>query len=87
MSIKPAFLSVSSLMNTSPIGVIALYLLSTNVSLLTNFVAHFGMFSIFDKNSKTLSLGTLTTQVSVTEFNILCQNVDLLNGILGTVKE
>ena len=74
-------------MKTSPIGVIALYLPSTRIIFLTNFVLHFGRFSIFDKNENTVSFGTVTTQVSVTEFNVFCQDVDYLNGLLRMTKE
>lgn len=71
MSIRPALGLVSNRMNTSPIGVTALYLPSTTDISFTNCVLHFGRFSISDKNLKTLSLGTDTTQVSVMEFNIV----------------
>lgn len=87
MSIRPAFSFVSSRMNTSPIGVTALYLPSTEIIFLTNFVLHFGRFSMFDKNANTVFFGTVTTQVSVTEFNVFCHDVDYLNGVLRITKE
>lgn len=71
MSIRPALESISNRMNTSPMGVTALYLPSTTDISFTNCVLHFGRFSTLDKNLKTLSLGTDTTQVSVIEFNIV----------------
>ena len=78
MSIRPDFLSASSLMNTSPIGVRALYLPSTSVNFLTNLVLHFGRFLISDKNANTLSFDTLTMQVSVMEFNVFCPDGGLI---------
>lgn len=87
MSIRPAFSFVSSRIKTSPIGVTALYLPSTEIIFLTNFVLHFGRFSISDRNANTLSFGTVTTQVSVTEFNVFCQDIDYLNGVLRITKE
>lgn len=74
-------------MKTSPIGVIALYLPSAKIIFLTNFVLHFGRFSVFDKNANTVSFGTATTQVSVIEFNVFCHDVDYLNGLLRMTKE
>lgn len=71
MSMRPALKSVSNRMKTSPIGVTALYLPSTTDISFTNCVLHFGRFSRLDKNAKTLSFGTDTTHVSVTEFNIV----------------
>ncbi|MGH2612364.1 MAG: hypothetical protein ACRDFB_04880 [Rhabdochlamydiaceae bacterium] len=71
ISIRPAFESILNSIKTSPIGVIALYLPSTTDISFTNCVLHFGRFSTLDKKLKTLSFGTDTTQVSVTEFNIV----------------
>ncbi len=72
---------MSRRMKTSPIGVTALYLPSVKIIFFTNFVLHFGRFSMFDKNSNTLFFDAPTTQVSVIEFNDFCQYVDYLNGL------
>jgi len=59
-------------MNTSPIGVTALYLPSAKIIFLINFVLYFERFSIFDKNAYTVSFDATTTKVSMTEFNVFC---------------
>lgn len=71
MSMRPALESTSNRRKTSPIGVTALYLPSTLDTSCINCVLHFGRFSTLDKNLKTVSFGTDTTQVSVMECNIV----------------
>ncbi len=68
MLIVPDFCSVSNLIETSPIGVIAMYFPLSLVIFLTNYVLHFGRFSMLERNSKTLALGDDMTRGSVTEF-------------------